>query len=239
MKKKETYQLVTLENGNADAAAIANILGEMAAGDLRADLTLLNYYHEVPVSYGATILGIEKDALELSVHEHQAMVIKNDGSTLIKSRHFPSNLGVHCYAAYVNVQKKTVILHNFAYAQIRAERRDAVRVKIDRPMTVAFSCAEVKSTGTLVDISGNGLSVQFPDFPQLSSEQTVQLSFDLLGNPISVHGAFVRAIADGPEGHICSFRVTPDSRSDTIIGRFIYQRQIEIIQDLKSCAATA
>lgn len=43
---------------------------------------------------------MEKDSIKLAVHEHQALVIKHDNSTLIKSRHFHNELCVHCYAAF-------------------------------------------------------------------------------------------------------------------------------------------
>ncbi|MBJ6724548.1 PilZ domain-containing protein [Geomesophilobacter sediminis] len=237
MNPKDTYQLVTLENGTQDAASILNVFAEMASGGRKPDLTLLNYYHEVPVSYPATVVGIEADSVELAVHEHQAMVIKSDNSTLVKSAHFPNGLGVHCYAAYANVTKKTVILHNFAYAQIRAERRDAVRVRLDQPVPVCLSSRESKSVGTIVDISGCGISVQCAEPPAVTPEGEVQLSFGVLGTMLSVSAAFVRTIANGEEGPICSFQLRPDSRAENLIGRFIYQRQIEIIQDLKSRVA--
>ena len=115
VKKKEVYHLVTVDNGETDAASILSIFSEMETGHLRSDIRLLNYYHEVPVNYGATIASIDDDSVELSIHENQAIVIKQDKSTLINSVHFPKDLGVHCYASYVNVSKKTVILNNFSY----------------------------------------------------------------------------------------------------------------------------
>ena len=60
----------------------------MATGRLKCDLKLINYYDEVPVSYGSTITSMEVDSIELAVHEYQALVMKHDKSTLIKSQHF-------------------------------------------------------------------------------------------------------------------------------------------------------
>ena len=120
--KNDIYHLVTVKDGASDNTSIVKVFTEMAAGRLKSDFTLLNYYDEVPVSYGSTIVVVDGDSVELKIHEHQALILKHDNSTLIKSRHFHHELGVHCYASYVNVAKKTAILHNFAYAQIRAER---------------------------------------------------------------------------------------------------------------------
>jgi len=100
------YQLVTINDGKSDADAIIKVFSAMQDGRLKCDLSLLNYCNEVPVCYSATIATVEDDSVELSVHEHQALIMKQNNSTLIKSQHFGKGLGVHCYAAYVNVPKK-------------------------------------------------------------------------------------------------------------------------------------
>lgn len=231
--KSDVYHLVTVNDGKSDAASIIKVFSEMAAGHLKSDLRLLNYYHEVPVSYGATITAVENDSVELSAHEYQAAILKHDNGTLIKSRHFHNELGVHCYAVYVNVPRKTVVLHNFAYAQIRAERREAVRVTVHGSLPVAFSCGNVTIEGSLVDISGNGMSIHSSVVPATEADQPGLLSFALAGIPLAVPGSFVRTRTNGNDEHICIFQMKPDRMSDSAIGKFIYQRQVEIIQELK------
>jgi hypothetical protein len=229
----DIYHLVTVENGQADAAAILQVFSRMAAGTLKYDLRLVNYYDELPVSYGSTLMGAESDSIELAVHEQQALIMKKDKSTLLKSSHFHGDLAVHCYAAYVNVAKKTVILHNFAYAQIRAERREAVRVAVYGGEPVCFSYDSGKLLGSMVDISGNGISVLCEAAPVADPNQPGILNFSVAGTPLAVRGIFVRALENGTGGHVCVFQTNPDRRSDTLIGQFIYQRQVDIIQQLK------
>ena len=229
----DVYNLVTLNDGKSDTAAIVKVFSEMATGRLKSDLKLLNYCDEVPVIYGATITAVNGDSVELTVHENQAVIMKHDKSTLIKSKHFHNDLGVHCYAAYVNVPKKTAILHNFAYAQIRAERREAVRVNVREKLPVKFSYENVTIEGNMVDISGNGISVDTSLVPATNNNQAGQLFLTLRGTSLAVPGFFVRSTTNGNGGYICIFQIQPDRKSDTIIGQFIYQRQIEIIQQLK------
>jgi len=229
----DIYRLVTVDNGKADTASIVKVFSDMAAGRLKCDIRLLNYYQEVPVTYPSTIRSVEVDSVELQVHEHQALIMKNDNSTLITGKHFHREFGVHCYAAYVSVPKKTVILHNFAYAQIRAARREAVRVKVLEAIPVMMAYEGGEAEGTLVDISGNGVSINSSVLPAVEADQWVLLSFTVMGVPLAVHGAFVKALSKGENGYICVFKMKLDRASDTIVGRFIYQRQIEIIQGLK------
>lgn len=231
--KSDVYNLITVTDGKTDTDAIVKVFSEMASGKLKCDIRLINFYDEVPVCYGATITTVDKDSVELSVHEHQAVLLKLDNSTLIKSSHFHNELGIHCYAVYVSVPKKITILHNFAYAQIRAERREAVRVKVHGKLPVLFSYENVTIEGNMVDISGNGISFQSDQVPATDADQPGLVSFTLSGNVLSVPGSFIRAITKGNEGHICVFQMKPDRKSDTIIGQFIYQRQVEIIQLLK------
>ena len=233
MRNNDVYRPVTLDDGKADADAILLIFSAMASGRLTSDLSLLNYYHQVPVSYRTTIQSMDGGNVEFLMHEHQGMAIKNDRHTLIKSAHFPKGLGVHAHAAYTNVQKKTAILHNFSYAQIRAERREAVRVAVNRPLPVTFTFDGGTLNGLMKDISGTGISVLSPDIFAIDGNQTGQLSFTLMDTPILVSGTFVRSFKGSDSSHMCVFMMEPDRKTDAIIGQFSYQRQIEILKDLK------
>jgi len=231
--KSDVHNLVTIEDGKSDNAAILTVFSGIAMGRLKCDLKLLNYYDEVPVSYGSTIITVDNDNVELAVHENQAIIMKHDKYTLIKSKHFHNELGVHCYATYVNVPKKTAILNNFAYAQIRAERREAVRVKVREKLSVKFSCENFKIEGYMVDISANGMSLKSDLDVVTNIEQSGLLNFLLNDAHLEVPGSFVRAISKENENNIFIFKINPDCKSDSIIGQFIYQRQVEIIQMLK------
>ena len=231
--KSDVYRLVTVNDGKSDSAAIARVFSAMYAGRLKPDLQLLNYYNELPVSYPASVISVEDDSVELSVHEHQAVIIKHDKGTLVKSEHFHKELGVHCHAIYVNTVKKTVVLQNFAYAQIRAERREAVRVKVHRPVDVVFSNENCTLTGSIIDISGNGLSIHTDTVPAADLCQLGHLNFTLLAHPLSVPGTLVNTTPDENDGNVVVFRMTPSRQIDNVIGQFIYHRQVEIIQELK------
>jgi hypothetical protein len=231
--KDEIYHLVTVKDGKSDLCTIMNIFSQMAEGHLECDLQLLNYYEEVPISYGSTITTVGEDRIELSVHQNQVTLIKNNHDTLIKSEHFHNQLGVHCHAVYVNVPKKTAILHDFAYAQIRAERREAIRVKVrgDIPVTFSFDTAAIE--GRIVDITGNGISMLADPHPAFETGQRGLLAFTLNKMPLTVPGSFVRFVSSEQDRTIDMFRMEPDRRGAGFISEFLYQRQTEIIRELK------
>ncbi|GFO60738.1 pilus protein PilZ [Geomonas silvestris] len=236
--KKEHYKLITIADGKSDADAIREVLAALLENRLKNDLVLVNYYDEVPVSYRSAVTGLESDGVEMSVHEHQALIMKHEKSTLIKSSHFQQGFGVHCYASYVNVPKKLVILNNFSYAQIRAERREAIRVKVRDTLPVQFSSEGGALTGNLVDISGIGLSLTCEAKPRLRPGQSGEFSFNLGGTAVQAPGCFVRADL-GESGSLCMFKIRPDRRNDSFISQFIYQRQVEIVRELKDMVEVA
>lgn len=230
---KDTYQLVTQTNGKEDAAAIFSVLQKIRDGILKNDLRLLNYYHEVPVSYGVTIDSIEGDAVEFTVHQAQAAVLGLQKQALMKSSHFPEGLGVHCFVEYINVRNRMAILGRFAYASIRADRRNAVRVYAGAPsISTQFQTEGQCVSGELKDISVTGVAViSSAELPSGLSEEGV-LKLNLMGHAMTVQAAMVRAVPVD-EGRLYTFRIELDAKMEEVVSQYIYSRQVEIIRELK------
>lgn len=230
---KDTYQLVTQTNGKEDTAAIVAVLRDIKTGTLKNDLKLLNYHHEVPVSYGVTIDSIDGDAVEFTVHQAQAAILGLQKQTLMKSSHFPEGLGVHCFVEYINVRNRMTVLSRFAYAAIRADRRSAVRVRVGEPSVETAYQAEGQSVqGVLKDISVTGLAMVTPEELPTGIPETGTLTLNLLGNRLTVKATMVRSAAVG-EGCLITFRIELDAKMEEIVSQFIYSRQVEIIRELK------
>jgi len=230
----DAYHLVTITDGRSDSAAIIEVFSDMAEGRLANDLKLLNYYNEVPVSFGTTITRVGRDRIEVMVHEHQALIIDHDNGTLIRSKHFHNGLlGVHCRAARIDVTQHTAILYNFAYAMIRADRREVVRVKVHDLLPVKFSCGNTTIEGAMVDISGNGMAIRTGPIPTIESRQAGVLSFTLGDTPLELPASLIRCTMDAESSRLCMFKMESNSRSESLISRFIFRRQAEIILELK------
>lgn len=232
MNTRNVYHIVTVEDGRADSEAILKVFADMAAGDLPCDIKLLNYYREIPVSYNARIVNIAKDRVELAIHQHQALVMKFDKHTLIKSKHFRDHLGVHCFAAYVNTSKEVAILIRFAYAQIKAERRNAVRVTVDPAIPAAFSNQDFVIDGKVMDISESGVSILSDKEPVPGENLQGMLSFTITGETLMIQASFFKTI-ETDDGFVCVFQFKLTGHSEKIISHYIYTRQVEIIRELK------
>lgn len=230
---KDTYQLVTQSNGKQDTADILAVLQKIKDGILKNDLRLLNYYHEVPVSYGVTIDAIEGDAVEFTVHQAQAAVLGLQKQTLMKSSHFPSGLGAHCFVEYINVRNRLAVLGRFAYASIRAERRNAVRVYAGAPtISTQFQAEGQCVGGELKDISVTGMAViSSTELPSGLAEEGI-LKLTLMGHAMTVKATVVRSVSvEG--GYLHTYRIELDAKMEEVVSQFIYSRQVEIIRELK------
>lgn len=233
---KDTYQLVTQVNGKEDMQAILAVLRSIKSGVLKNDLKLLNYYHEVPVSYGVTIDTMEGDTVELTVHQAQAAVLGLQKQTLLKSAHFPNNLGVHCFVEYVNVRSRVVVLGRFAYATLRADRRSAVRVKVGAEIDTVFQADQQALAGKLKDISVTGVAVVSAEAAPSGLLEEGILKLNLMGNALAIKALLVRSAELEDGGYLYTFKIELDTKLEEVLSQFIYGRQVEIIRELKEYA---
>lgn len=229
---KDLYNLVTVADGQKDSDAIMAVLQKIHSGQLKNDLKLLNYIREVPVSFSATLENIASDRVEMSIHQNQAVMMKHDKFTLIRSSHFPHGYGVHAYVALANPIKCMAILVRFAYAQIRADRRNAVRVQIHHPMPGTFEGPAGTISGNMQDISIGGVSVKVKGTVVGEAEDKGYFSCTLPGGLLRVPARLLKIVTTEEECKAI-FVIEVDNKTETIISQFIFNEQIDIIKELK------
>lgn len=224
------YQYVNVRSVREDSAEIVDILQRIHRGELSNDIRLLNYYEEIPVNYPARIEYIEDDMVDLQVHQHQAVVMKLEKKTIMKSRNLPHEVLANVFR--VDVNKSLVTLTNFAYVQVKAERRRFVRVRLKGSHEVVFIAGERRFRGTIQDISLSGLAMVTSDPPAVDTQTDGMLLMSIADKPISLEARLIKVIPDsGYNRFIFDFQIDP--KDETILSQFIFQRQVEIIRELK------
>ena len=229
---KDLYNLVTIEDGKKDSAAIVAIFQQIYDGKLRNDIKLLNFLREMPVSFGVTLEEVGEDSLDLTVHQNQAVMMKQDKFTLIRSSHFPNGYGVHAYVASANPAKCMAILVRFAYAQIKADRRNAVRIQIHQDLPATFVGASGTTSGNMLDISVGGISIKVIGKANVELEESGTISCKLPTGLLNVSAKLLK-IVNSEEECRAIFTIDPDARMEPIISQYIFNEQIGIIKDLK------
>jgi hypothetical protein len=226
----DIYQTIQLAGQQADSAQIIETLSAIKAGRLKNDLKLLNFFREIPVSYGATVETVEENHAELLVHQIQAVVISFEKVTVLKSSHFP--MDVIANANYVNIEKSRIVLSSFSYALVRADRRMSVRVELSEPIYASFSAAGMTTGGRLHDLSLTGVSINVSDAPNLPISQKGELAVTLPIGTITVPASLLKVLTV-EDGQRLVFEIEATRATELSISKYILQRQVEIIRELK------
>ncbi len=224
------YQLLTVRDVQRDEAAIIEVLSAIMAGELSNDMILLNYYKELPVSFGAEIDRIERGVVDMKVHKVQLIAMLLQQMTFIKSEHLP-----YCVIAKVLKVKKAgnlALLTQFAYVHIPSEQRMYVRVTVLDKVEAFFRSELQEVSGTIVDISYGGVAILASGDSDLRENAKGLATLCLPDTTLEVPGTLLRI-----EGHYSSrkyvIRLEMDEKSEKVVSRFIFHEQIGILRELK------
>jgi hypothetical protein len=215
---------------------ILDVFRRILAGEIENDISMLNYYKGIPINYPATILGIDNEFVEFETHAYQAIAIRNDRSTFIKSSHFRQEMLAEVF--YVKVPSREVSLKNFLFTQVLAENRNYVRVALQRAREIEVDYAHQQMKGNLVDVCLKSAAVDLaPGFflrPGTISRLHMSLPMGP-GNPDTLLDVLARAskATPGRNATRCIFELQGDAAFEARIARFIGHRQTEIVNEIR------
>jgi c-di-GMP-binding flagellar brake protein YcgR len=205
----------------------------------KTNVKLINYYHGLPLSFPATMISIDHGMLDLDVHAQQAVAIERDRYTFIRCDAFKWIICANIQ--YVNAQKRAATLTGFKYIEIMAERRNAIRLRLNPPSEAIFGCNGTSVQGKLYDLSMNGLAITTVTAPECEVGQETRIQFmlpNILQNSctnVEVPATLV-GVNDDDKTYLCKFSITVDKSLEQLISKYIFQRQVEIIQDLRDAS---
>ena len=223
----EHCKLLTVEDVHKDEASIISVLSAIMDSRLPNDIKLLNFYRELPVSFGASIESIDRGVVQMKVHEMQVASMLIQKGTFIRSSHLP-----HCVIAKVlrlRRQNCLAYLTQFSYARIQADQRIYVRVKVAGRFDAAFQNDQHLVRGRVEDISFSGVAIKAPKECILEEHVEGTVSIWLPDAKLEVPGKLLKKQGED----IYVFGLEVDSKSEKILSQFIFQQQSQIIRELK------
>jgi hypothetical protein len=200
-------------------------------------LKLINYYNGLPFSYAATVVAIERGAVDLDVRAEQAFAIEKSRSTFIRSPIFKYD--VFARAQYVNIKKMVASFVKFSYVEIMAERRNFIRIAPEPHTEALIKSALGTFEGDVYDLSLSGLNILVhSSCPlELDAETTVSFMLSNVDPPIAVQivvPAKLIAIKGDTLPREYKFIIMPDKTVERHLSQYIFKRQVEIIKEVKS-----
>jgi hypothetical protein len=225
------YQLLTEHNGERDEIAILKTLSAVRSGQLQNDLLLLNYYHEMPISFGASIEYIDRGIVVMMVHSFQAVSMLMQSMTFIKSDHLPH--WVIANVLKVDRENNLVFLAIFSYVHNPSERRQHLRMTLPEMIEASFHNRELQLPGAVQEISFGGVALLAPRENILKEKEKGMVSLKLPSTKLDVPGTFVKSQEkDSMNRHI--FLLEMNKRCEKVLSQFIYQQQSRIMDELKN-----
>jgi c-di-GMP-binding flagellar brake protein YcgR len=239
MDPTDIYSTRVVKSFDEDQAEIFAAFKSALAGKNLPPLKLINYFKGLPLIYSAAVAAVERDILDLDVQPQQAVAMTNDHYTLIRCKLFTHDIAAH--VQYVNVPRHAASLSKLRFVEIMAERRSSIRLELAHPTQAAFPFQGQDMPGRVSDISTSGAAISIDEYLDMPPGSETTLHFmlpDLAQNklfPLKVEARLVH-IEGGASPYICSFAFCPGNLVEQQISRYIFQRQIEIIRDLKDAA---
>jgi hypothetical protein len=215
-----------------DQAEIVSIL----KANPKKTLKLINYYKGLPLYYPATIVSIDRGTLDLDIKAEQAFAIEKSRSVFIRSPLFKYD--VFAQAQFVNIKKRAVSLVKFSYVEIMAERRNFIRVAPESQPITTITSPMGLIDGHLYDISLSGFNIVIQHSVPLDIDSEVSTGFKLknieqgLNFAVNVPARLINITGDKlPRSY--KFTFNPDKSLERQLSQYIFQRQIEIIKEIK------
>jgi hypothetical protein len=220
------------------AVILKTFLDKYKAKD-SSKVTITNYYNGLPLTYPATILGVERGNIDLDVNPQQAVAIASDHYTLVRSKLFPHPMVAH--VQYINIKKHVVSLNKLCFVEVLAEKRAAVRLNLDPPVRATLQYNDQAIIGSLVDISTQGIAVTMDNFVILESGAEISVKF-MLPDPVLMKQTLIKVqatlvdVGGNASPYRYKFRISPEKHQEQLISRYSFQRQVEIIRGLKEAS---
>lgn len=218
-----------------DGTAADDLLA-LARLTLPHEVTLTNYYKELPVYAPARVLDATGDTLVCRTSGTQSRVISFSGHTIITGEPFRH----HVYADALHDQDSgTVVLSGLRYVEVQSNRRAAIRVRMQVPPPVCIEAGGTRINGRLVDLSLDGCAITIADPALLKSYSFFHLTIDMPSQARKAQ-AVPRVMARLIKAHRhtgpvrCVFQFAHDRNSEDQISMIVVRRQTEIIRELTS-----
>jgi len=230
------YSTRIQKNFDDDQVEILKVFYDKFKAKDPSKVDLTNYYNGLPITYPATVLGVERGNIDLDVNAQQAVAIAADRYTLIRSKFLPYPIVAH--AQYVNVKKHVASVNKLCYVEVLAEKRAAVRLNLDPPVRATILYGDLSINCALVDISTQGIAVTVDNYTELELNMEMAVKF-MLPDPVLQKQTLVKvpailvAIVEGSIPYRYRFKIIPEKHQEQMISRYIFQRQVEIIRGLK------
>jgi len=205
----------------------------------KTSLKLLNIYKGLCINTYSKILKIKENSYFLHCENLQAYSMKFDNKTIIQSPDLPKD--IEADIKYINIEKQYVIVENLKYLEFSANNRQHTRVQPSIRMPLTFRYDKYSYQGEILDISTQAIAIKFNhSLTDGLSTKKVELQFKIPDDSMSEGFAFMDItgkVVNVSEVDLTKSKIivmiNPEVPYDSYLLKYIYDRQKELILELK------
>ncbi len=195
----------------------------------KKNVTVLDYYKEVPVSCKTSIKKIVEDRVFLDISECNFNIFKVGKEIFLQLGSFPK----YVKAMITDIKALDHIeIGEFVFSDLPKEkrRRRFVRVQPKEPIGVEIVKNGDNIKAVMLDISIQGIGVYLENIDKLQTEDEVLVRFELKGRPFQIKGNVRYILKDAKRAGI---ELLVDTENESELAEYVLERQFEIIKELR------
>lgn len=233
----QVYAPKTITSKMDDEQAILYLLKQLCAKKNLSVVRLTNIYKEIPVENNAEIIEVRGARVLISTNELQLAAINLCGETLIGFKDFPAF--IFGRLENYDVLRSIVTFCDLSYAVLYINARSALRVRLQRPLSVIVRADNNMISGSILDISYGGCCINTLTTVGLDLSNRVTLKLKLLDMTTSqiIEADIICEVVRCDNSHR-PFKVAlsfiHSKQSEEVLSTFINQRQMEIVKELRT-----
>jgi len=220
--------------------SIKHLLREVYTNSIQ--IKLLNIYKGLCINTSATIVKYNEDGVYIKFEHFQGIVMKLEKETVLQSSSFSQD--IKAKVKFINLEKKIALVEGFSFVNGNANARKYSRVSCSARTPIIISQFGATLSGEILDISISSIAVQlkYAKLVDHIRADTVMLSF-VLPNRNSLEGSVKisvesKVILSTCKDGICKIvcELLKDDVNESILMEYVYNRQKEIIVEVKKIA---
>lgn len=210
------------------------------------EFKLLNIYKGLCVNTSSKIIKKTEDTIYIEFEQLQGIVMKDETQTVMQSSSFVKD--IRGSVKYIDLQKKIAILEKFEFLNSSANARKYSRVTCHTRTPIVLSYHGGTINGEVLDISMSSIAIKVKLIKNIDilKSKKVKLAFtlptqtDIEGSVklnVDAEVTFIAKIDEETSKIICE--LSDDSAYESILMEYVYNRQKEIIVEVKKMIKSA
>jgi len=210
----------------------------------KVSFKLLNIYNGLAITTPSKILKKVDDTIYISFEQLQGVVMKMERETILQSTMFLQD--ILAKIKVIDSKKKIAVLENFRFLRTNANSRKYARVTSSRKIPISLGYKGITVNGNILDLSIKSIAIKSKVSKKIDimKNQTVSLTFNIPNyrfdqgyTQLKLNAKVMVVLPlDSDENCkiVCDFEDGSDDES--IIKEYVYDRQRELIIEIKKMA---